>query len=210
MLRNVEEKSAVVPAGDCFAKQFHKEMAQVERTYETEIRAAQQKRAMGIKLARVRYTQGLKFLNGNPATPQALRVKINEDLKRIAALPEPDAPEMKEPPATVSTPKISQRINLRLDTPDSGWSVRILQVKRVGDELWVLSALQHGSDVAQMVITPVEDLVVVETSRELPVRHFVLNKTWTWKNKEDITFLRGVPDLDRSWVLGKIVPLRRE
>jgi len=192
------------------AGQFQKEMAQVEDTYEAEMRAAQAKRAQGVKMARVRYLQGLKFLNGNPALPQAMRVKINEEMKRIAALPEPAVPEMKAPASAAPGRTAKRTIRIKLDAPDSGWSVRILQAKKVGKELWVLSALQHGGDIATMAITPVEDAAVVEASEDLPVRHFVLNKTWDWKNKEDITFIRGVPDLGRNWALGEIAPLRRE
>ena len=159
------------------AEQYRKEIAQVEKAYEAEIRAAQAKRASGIKMARTRYLQGLKFLNGNPALPQALRVKINEDIKQTAALPEPIAPEVKEPVSAVPRQTGKRTIRVKLDTPDSGWSVRVVQVKEVNNELWVLSELQHSSDVANMVITPAEDAVVVEAPEGMSVRHFVLNKS---------------------------------
>jgi len=152
----------------------------------------------------------MDFLNRNPALPQALRVKINEDIKRTTALPEPVAPELKEPVSAVPRQTGKRTIRVKLDTPDSGWSVRVLQVKEVNNELWVLSALQHGSDIANMVITPVEDAVVVEAPEGMPVRHFVLNKSWEWENKEYVDFIRGMPDLGRNWALGKIVPFRRE
>lgn len=191
------------------AERFENDLAQVEREYAAEIAAAQAKRAQGIKMARARYLQGLKFLNSNPSLSQALREQINEEMKRIQALPEPVAPKLGAPPAQQPQQTVDQKVAIRLETPDSGWKVQILQIKQVNNELWVLSALSHEGDVAATVITAVSDAVTVKVPEKLPVRHFVLNKTWEWKNKEDVQFIRAVPDLGRNWALGKIVSMHR-
>jgi hypothetical protein len=195
-------------------EQFDKELSQIEQDYDQEIKAAQAKRAEAIKMARVRYNQGLEFLNSNPALPQSMRVEINTEMKRIAALPEPVAPPMPESDKSVnkeSSKADRTKVTLAIDAPDTGWSVRILQSKKVGNEIWVLSALQHGSGISEMVVTPVRDSVIIEAPSDLPVRHFVLNKTWdSTKDPEGVKFISGVPDLGREWVLGELLQLRWE
>ena len=101
------------------ADQYQKELTQIEESYEAEIHAAQAKRAQAIKMARVRYLQGLKFLNGNPSLPQSLRVKVNEDMKRVSALPDPVAPELKPVSSAVPKGTAMRKIGVTTNTASS-------------------------------------------------------------------------------------------
>jgi hypothetical protein len=193
-------------------KQFEKEIGEVEQEYERAIRAAQATRAEAIKLARVRYKQGLEFLNVNPALPQPMRKVINEEMIRIVRLPEPVAQPMPEGRGSDPAPPEPKprTISVGVDAPDNGWSIRILQAKKVNNEIWVLSALQHGPGIADFVTTPVADSATVVAGADLEVRHFVLNKTWSSKSDEEaIKFIGGVPDLGRDWALGEVLQLGR-
>lgn len=198
-------------------QQFENENSRIERVYQEEIRAAQLKRAEAIQGARVRFQQGLEFLNTNPELPQSMREQINDLMRQIAALPEPVAPEITEMPEAKKTdsdqPNGANRkeVTVQIDAPDSGWSIRILQAKRVNDEIWVLSALEHAGGISTMVVTPVSDSAFVDAPPELVVRHFVLNKTWKSNDEiEGIQFIDGVPALGRDWVFGKILKPSRE
>ena len=33
------------------------------------------------------------------------------------------------------------------------------------------------------------------TAEDLPLKHFVLGKTWNWENKEDMTFIKDRKDI---------------
>lgn len=195
-------------------EQFDKETGQIEKDYEQAILAAQLARAEAIKMARTRYMTALEFLNANSALPQAMREQINEEMKRVVALPEPVAPELPKSDATKSdepTPPDRKEVTLTIDAPDSGWSLQILQAKKVKDEIWVLSALQHGRGISATVITPVSDSVFIDAPSKLTVRHFVMNKTWnTTEDPEGVKFIAGVPDLGRDWVLGELLKMRRD
>lgn len=188
-------------------EKFESEIADVEKAFESEILAAQAKRATQIKAARQRFLQGLKFLNANPSLPQAMRDRINEEMKRIAALPEPDSPTI-EPTKSPTSISAQRELSIRFNTPDSGWSVKLKVAKLVSNELWVLSELHHSESIASMVITPVEDWASVEASSTLPLRHFVLNKTWNWPNDEPIQFVRSITELGPDWARGKVLRMK--
>jgi hypothetical protein len=80
-------------------------------------------------------------------------------------------------------------VTVELTVPDATWSIRISEVYRVTNELWVVSALTRSAGVGIAAISTVRDTVELAAS-PLPVRHFVLGKTWKWANPEkSMTFL---------------------
>lgn len=192
-------------------EKFAKDNAKIEEEYKAAIVAAQVKRAEAIKTARVQYLQGLKFLNSNPRLPQSMREVINDEMKRVTALPEPIAPKIEDAAKEETTTNNQKReIAIKLDAPDSGWSIQITVAKRVNDEIWVLSTLRHGGGISAMVITPVSDIIELEAPRDMPIKHFVLNKTWDGPGPEGIQFIDGIPELGRDWALGKNVRILRK
>jgi len=78
-------------------------------------------------------------------------------------------------------------VAVTVSVPDGGWRVSIREVYRVKNELWAVSRLSREAGMAIQVISKVSDSVSV-SSGPLPVKHFLLGKTWKWKNSEPYEF----------------------
>ncbi|MFZ5572780.1 MAG: hypothetical protein ACOZF0_20470 [Thermodesulfobacteriota bacterium] len=85
-----------------------------------------------------------------------------------------------------------QTISVAVVAPDSAWKIRIETIRRVEDALLVVSRLSRGNVRATQTITVVSDRVRVKAP-ELAVRHYIVGKTWEWRNSEPYTFLKS-PD----------------
>ncbi|ETW99238.1 MAG: hypothetical protein ETSY1_15780 [Candidatus Entotheonella factor] len=81
-----------------------------------------------------------------------------------------------------------QEITVSVMVPDLGWRVSIREVFVVGRELWVISALSRGEGMAGQMMTTVTDGVSL-AAPPLPIKHFIVGKTWGWENTEPYTFL---------------------
>ena len=91
-----------------------------------------------------------------------------------------------------------KHIAVALTVPDTTWRVTIDEVYRVGDTLWVIAAVSQPPDaMGAQVISTVEDALVLDAP-DLPVRVFVLGKTWNWQNQEPYDFIstRGQIEAD--------------
>jgi len=91
-------------------------------------------------------------------------------------------------PLQSSEMDMKQDITVKLQVPDSGWRIRILEIHKVKQELWVISEVYRMKGMAAQVISTVEDTVTVPVS-ELPVVHFVVGKKWKWSDGGSITFI---------------------
>lgn len=81
-------------------------------------------------------------------------------------------------------------ITVILTVPDAAWAISIDEVFRVKDELWVIAVLQRMPLMAAQVISTATDTVKI-AAPALPVKYFVLGKTWQWQNEEAYTFLKN-------------------
>ncbi len=95
-----------------------------------------------------------------------------------------------------------QDISISVSVPDMGWKINIQEVWQVEKELWVISVLSRSSDMAAQMMTNVSDSVTAET-HFFPVRHYVLGKTWKWKNKEPYVFLNNRKEIEEKLKKGK-------
>jgi len=99
-------------------------------------------------------------------------------------------------------------IEVRVSVPTSGWSVQIMEMREVDGELWTVSrlispppgafTLQVISEVAQTISGSWPDL---------PVRHFVMGRTWKWEDAEqsDYTFIDAWEDLPEAYEGGRVL-----
>jgi hypothetical protein len=72
-------------------------------------------------------------------------------------------------------------IDAQVTVPDSAWRLTIEAVYQVKEELWVISRVSRDPHAMGLqVITTLKASVKVEAP-ELPVRHFVIGKTWNWE-----------------------------
>ena len=95
-------------------------------------------------------------------------------------------------------------VSVQLTVPDGGWKIRIDQVYQTPTHLLAVSKLERSPGLAIQVISQAKDSVKVKAPK-LPVRHFVLGKTWNWPNKEPITFLSDPKELSKPIAGAKLV-----
>lgn len=97
----------------------------------------------------------------------------------------------------------NQTIHLKLMVPDTTWMLGIDEVYQVGEELWVVASVkQMRQAFGLMIISTVEDQVVLEAP-PLPIKYYILGKTWGWKNEEPYTFIKSRTDIEPSLSRGK-------
>ena len=51
--------------------------------------------------------------------------------------------------------------------------------------------------IGAQVISTIEDSAVIDNV-DLPVRHFIIGKTWGWENEEPYTFIKSIEKLESS------------
>jgi hypothetical protein len=95
-------------------------------------------------------------------------------------------------------------VSVQLTVPDGGWKIRIDQVYQTPTHLLAVSKLERSPGLAIQVISQVKDSVKVKAPK-LPVRHYVLAKTWNWPNKEPYTFLSDPKELPKKVAGAKLV-----
>ena len=97
-------------------------------------------------------------------------------------------------------------VSVQLGVPDGGWKIRIEQVYQTPTHLLAVSKLERSPGPAIQVISQVKDSVKVKTPK-LPVRHYVLGKTWNWSNgkPESYAFLSGPNELPKKVAGAKLI-----
>lgn len=94
---------------------------------------------------------------------------------------------------TTSQPQQTKSIDVSLDTPDAGWRIEIKEIHQTSESLVVISQLQHSEKSAASVISTISDSVQIpEMEKELPVRHYILGKTWDWGNSSEYSFIESM------------------
>ena len=95
-------------------------------------------------------------------------------------------------------------VSVQLTVPDGGWKIRIDRVYQTPTHLLAVSKLERNPGLAIQVISQAKDSVKVK-AQKLPVRHFVLGKTWNWPNQEPVTFLSDPKELPKPIAGAKLV-----
>ena len=95
-------------------------------------------------------------------------------------------------------------VSVQLTVPDGGWKVRIDQVYQTPTHLLAVSKLERSPGPAIQVISQVKDSVKVKAPK-LPVRHYVLGKTWNWTNKVPYAFLSDPKEITKKVAGAKLV-----
>ena len=95
-------------------------------------------------------------------------------------------------------------VSVQLGVPDGGWKIRIVQVYQTPTHLLAVSKLERSPGPAIQVISQVKDSVKVKAPK-LPVRHYVLGKTWNWTNKVPYAFLSDPKEITKEVAGAKLV-----
>lgn len=87
-----------------------------------------------------------------------------------------------------------REISVHVMAPDMGWKIEIQDIYRVGNELWVVSALERSPGMAAQMPAAVSDSLSISVP-DLPIKVFVLGKTWKWENTEPYVFVENGEEL---------------
>ena len=87
----------------------------------------------------------------------------------------------------------TKNITVRLDTPDTGWRIEIEEVYQTSESLVIVSKLQHSTENATSVISTVTDKIQIpDTANNLPIRHYIIGKTWDWGDSAEYNFIESM------------------
>lgn len=105
---------------------------------------------------------------------------------------------------TVAADGKAKNISVSVKVPDGGWKISIDKIYMVQNEFWVVSRLSRKEGMAVQMISTISDSVAANI-KNLPVKHFVLGKTWNWPNKEPYTFLNDLKTIEKKLREGKLM-----
>lgn len=112
--------------------------------------------------------------------------------------------------ACISTPVNSsdmtsaRDIEVKLKVPDMGWKIRIHAIHQRDEILIVISSLTRQPGMAGQAISTVSDKIHMPLP-DLPIKHFILGKTWKWKNPEPYTFIHDMDEIAGSLEGGQLL-----
>ncbi|MFO8026559.1 MAG: pitrilysin family protein [Opitutales bacterium] len=89
-------------------------------------------------------------------------------------------------------------VSVRLDTPNPGWRIQIEKIYRSGENLVVISRLTQSEKMAAQVITSVADSAEIPPDIDLPVRHYIIGKTWNWGDTGKYTYIDSMEAFDTA------------
>ena len=85
-------------------------------------------------------------------------------------------------------------IKVSIKVPDMGWRIQIDEIYRHDGELWVISYLERRPGFAGQVISTASDTIQLNLP-DVPVKHFIIGKTWKWKNTEPYIFIKDMKEI---------------
>ena len=98
-----------------------------------------------------------------------------------------------------------KEITVKLTVPDAAWTLTINEVHMVGNELWVISTVSQNPDLmGAQVISTVQASLRLEAP-DLPMKYFIIGKTWNWKNEEPYTFIKDLNQIEKELKSGKLL-----
>ena len=98
-----------------------------------------------------------------------------------------------------------KEITVTLTVPDSAWVIAIDQVHEVKNEMWVISTVSRDPNIMGAQVISTVRASVKLAAGDLPVKHFVIGKTWGWKNKEPCTFIKNLKQIEKELKSGKLL-----
>ena len=111
---------------------------------------------------------------------------------------------------TVGCDSDEKEVTVRLAVPDTTWAVAIEEIHKIGNELWVIASVAQDPDMmGAQVITTVEDSLKL-AAPDLPVKFFVIGKTWNWENEESYSFIESLDKIEEELKSGKLLYKKME
>ena len=93
-----------------------------------------------------------------------------------------------------------QTIKISVQVPDSAWNLNIREIYQTSENLVVIAYVERPPDVmgAQAITTLTDEATVPALTPELPVKIYILGKTWGWENEEPYLFIRNRSEIAES------------
>lgn len=89
-----------------------------------------------------------------------------------------------------------QTITVTVKVPDGAWKLEISEVYVTSNEVIVVSQLSRPEDMMGIqVISEASHSIKVKLPA-LPVKHYIVGKTWGWKNDEGCEFVKERKEID--------------
>ncbi|WPJ96366.1 pitrilysin family protein [Coraliomargarita algicola] len=141
---------------------------------------------------------GPEYIDTYPLRVRQLTAKdVNRAIRKYfdpTQLTEVIAGSLAKPNEALDAPAEQEAITVRLDVPDAAWRIHIDQIYRTSESIVVLSQLSRDSDAmaAQVISTAADTVKIAPNEAELPVRHYILGKTWDWGDTGEYTFIESM------------------
>jgi hypothetical protein len=104
-------------------------------------------------------------------------------------------------PGSPATPEAMEVVKIAINAPATNYAIKIVEIRKVGGELWVLSKVEKKGDFGGGAITKVSDQVEIP-KQGLPLKHFVAGKSWGWEDPKTVNYLPGEAMTDEKWAEG--------
>lgn len=104
---------------------------------------------------------------------------------------------------TTTAGATEKEITIKLTVPDTTWTLAIREVHQVENELWVISAVSQKPDIMGAQVISTLQASVKIAGPNLPVKNFIIGKTWAWKNEEPYTFIADLKQIEAELNSGK-------
>ena len=127
-----------------------------------------------------------------PIVNQAIRQYFQPDeLLQVIAGTLNEAPKAEASPKTDTGSNDTRAIHVRLDVPDASWTIAIEKIYRTRESLVVISQLRRPKDAlgAQVISTVSDSVNIPAATSDLPIRHYILGKTWNWGAAPEYSFI---------------------
>lgn len=137
-----------------------------------------------------RYT---KLLHNIDATQVNTAVRKHLDPNQLSTALCGDFSNRAQPAPETKAVGPTRKVSVRLDTPDTGWRIRIIEVYRLEDRLAVVSQLEHSKNESEETISTVSDSIQIpDSGKEESAEHYVLGKNWEWGESEGYQFFQSI------------------
>ncbi len=140
-----------------------------------------------------RYTELLRKIDANQVNA-AVRKYLNPNQLSTALCGDFSNRSQPAPVAKVDGP--SKKVSVRLDTPDTGWRIRIIEVYRQEDTLAVVSQLEHSKKESEETISTVSDSIqIAGSAKEGSIEHYIIGKDWDWGDSDGYQFFDSIEEV---------------
>lgn|GEM_PF-4449956 len=84
---------------------------------------------------------------------------------------------------------IQKTITVEVMTPDGAWELKIEEIRKVRNELWVFAKVERPANALGALMRSAASDQIVERLPDLATKVYVVGKTWNWTNDESVTWL---------------------